>query len=591
MIAVFGHAAEADAVRLNRQRSKNVFFISDLTRPKRSRAGRTMNDSQPGFPTLEIMRDGRTEYVCEIKGTELQIGRIPGMGLYLDDLRVSRRHALVERSADGNCYLVDLKSKCSTQVDGTRATPFQPVPLRDGSRIKIIDYELVFRHSGAAPREEVVGESTVIQSLHDLSSDFLARRSTQPVLALQAILDISRSLGGRADLDESLALALDGLMRLFPAERGFILTVEPEGTPRIRAVSDRTGSSIPRVPSRTILSHVLERGRAVLIADSAADPRFRTEDSVISSVHTALCVPLLDHDGRALGMVQLDSRKHKTGFKADDLDLLAALTVPISVAMENYRLLQEQASWSAAREIQLALLPQRRPQIAGYTFWEHYRPSLAVGGDFYDYIEIEEPRGAWEESARWVVSIGDVVGKGMPAALLAASVCPEVRYLVRGGVDLAEVLARVNRRVIEGGFDAIFVTMLLIEVDAASHRVTVANAGHAAPLLRRATGEVESIAEQGKRMPLGVEPHTVYEPMTVSLGPGDLVVLYTDGVTDAQDRNRRPLGADRLQQTLAAAQPDAARAGEAILGALLDHSSGRAQCDDVTIVCFGQPRD
>jgi serine phosphatase RsbU (regulator of sigma subunit) len=541
---------------------------------------------------LEIIHDGRTERVCDIKEGELHIGRIPGMGVYLDDLRVSRRHALIERDPDGACYVVDLKSKCSTQVDGSKLKPFQPMPLHDGSRIRIIGYELVFHDKASAERDSKVSESTVLQTLDDLSSDYLAGRSSQPALALRAMLEINRSLSGRADLDEVLGRALDGLMAVFPgAERGFILIVELEGTPRIRAMRDRSRSAGHQPLSRTILRDVLDKGKAIVIADSVADPRFQLEDSVVSSVRTALCVPLLGHDGKPLGMIELDSQKLLSGFKPGDLDLLATLTVPISVAIENYRLLQEHASWSAAREIQLALLPQRRPQIAGYAFWECYQPSLAVGGDFYDYIEVEPTRPGEKRGTRWAVTVGDVVGKGMPAALLAASVCPEVRYLAGSGMRPEEVLGRVNRRVFEAGVEAIFVTMILVEVDSDSHSITVVNAGHAAPLLRRGTGEVVPIAEQGARLPLGVDPQTVYQPVTIPLTPGDLIVLYTDGVTEGVDRNRRPFGEKRLQQTLAAAGPQVTSAGESLLASIVEHASGRSPFDDVTIVCFGRVRD
>jgi sigma-B regulation protein RsbU (phosphoserine phosphatase) len=551
-----------------------------------------MSDRHSSYPTLEVIHDGRSERVCEIKGTDLHIGRIPGMGLYLEDLRVSRRHALIERDPDGTCYVVDLRSKCSTQVDGVKLKPFQPVPLQDGSRIRIIGYELVFHDPGRADQASKTSESTVLQTLDNLSSEYLAGRSSQPARALRAMLEINRSLSGRAELDEVLARALEGLMAVFPgAERGFILIVELEGTPRIRAMRDRSGATDHQPLSRTILRDVLERGKAIEIADSVADPRFQLEDSVVSSVRTALCVPLVGHNGRPLGMIQLDSQKLLSGFKSGDLDLLATLTVPISVAIENYRLLQEQASWAAAREIQLALLPQRRPQIAGYAFWECYQPSMAVGGDFYDYIEVEPARPSAKRGTRWAVTLGDVVGKGMPAALLAASVCPEVRYLAGNGTRPEEVLARVNRRVFDAGVEAIFVTMILIEIDAESHLITVVNAGHAAPLLRRATGEVAPIAEQGARLPLGVDPQTVYQPVTIALQPGDLVVLYTDGVTEGLDSSRRPYGERRLLQTLAVVGAKVTTAGEGLLASIVEHASGRSQFDDVTIVCFGRVRE
>jgi len=551
-----------------------------------------MNHPQPKGPRLELHGPGLPEQVYEFNGADLQIGRAPGLEVCLDDARVSRHHARVEHRADGSSFIVDLDSKSSTKLDGRKLAPFQAVPLRDGSRIQIVEYELIFRDSRVALPDKAEDGATVLETLDDLSSSHLARCSSYPVEALEAILELNRALGGGAELEEVLGRALDGLMTVFPAvERGFILIAEPQGRPRVRAARNRRGPAQPPVPSRTILEHVVQQGKAVLIRDTAIDPRFKGAKSVISTVRTALCVPLLGHDGEPLGMVQLDRSAGKGGFKPGDLDLLAALAVPVGVAVENHQLLKERASWAAAREMQVALLPRGRPEITGYSFWECYRPSLEVGGDLYDYIAVEPPGVGAEARARWAVTIGDVAGKGMPAALLAASIRPEIRHLVRIGVAPEEVLARVNRHIFDAEFNGRFVTMALTQLDARSHRMTVVNAGHMEPLVRRAGGAIEPVVCDGVRLPLGVAPRAVYRPVTISLQPGDLVVLYTDGVTDAMDGDDQPFGEQRLRQTLAGAIPGAAAAGEAIRAAVRDHSTGRTQFDDITIVCFGRLRD
>ena len=244
----------------------------------------------------------------------------------------------------------------------------------------------------------------------------------------------------------------------------------------------------------------------------AVDERFKDSPSLIDAgVHSALCVPLSDHDGRPIGLIQLDSRARGEGFAAEDLDLLAALAVPVGVAVENHRLLKERASWAAARQIQTALLPRRRPEAPGYAFWDYYRPAEVVGGDLYDYIPIEPDGTAAEPGrTRWAVAVGDVAGKGMPAALLMASICPEVRHLARAGVDPHEVLARVNRHVHDADVDGRFVTLALAELDAREHRMRVFNAGHMDPLVRRAGGRVEVVGRVGSGPPLGADPDSVY---------------------------------------------------------------------------------
>ncbi len=342
--------------------------------------------------------------------------------------------------------------------------------------------------------------------------------------------------------------------------------------------------------SRAILRQVIDEGKAILIKDTAVDPRFERAKSVVSTFRTALCVPLPGHDGRPVGMVQLDRRTGKKGFKTSDLDLLAALAVPMGVAVENHWLLKERASWAAAREIQLSLLPRDRPEVAGYAFWDCYQPTLEVGGDLYDYIKVEPAPPALDSPARWAVTVGDVAGKGMPAALVVAGICPEVRHLVRGGVAPGDVMAKVNQHLFDRGVGGRFVTMVMTVIDPVAHQMTVVNAGHMDPLVRRASGAIEAVGRSGAGTPLGVMASALYRPAVVVLKPGDVVVLYTDGVTESMNQDRQEFGLERLKEVLAAAPQGAAAAGEAILGAVRVHAVGRSQSDDITIVCFERSR-
>jgi serine phosphatase RsbU (regulator of sigma subunit) len=179
----------------------------------------------------------------------------------------------------------------------------------------------------------------------------------------------------------------------------------------------------------------------------------------------------------------------------------------------------------------------------------------------------------------------------MPAALLAASICPEVRHLARSGIGPAEVLTRVNRHVCGTGVDGRFVTMALTIIDRRSHRMTVVNAGHWDPLVRRAGGAIVALGREAAGLPLGIDAHAVYRPVSVALEPEDLVLLYTDGVTEAMDPDGRAFGEQRLRQALAGAPRGADAVGESVLTALRDHSPGPTQHDDVTIVCLGRSRD
>ena len=157
--------------------------------------------------------------------------------------------------------------------------------------------------------------------------------------------------------------------------------------------------------------------------------------------------------------------------------------------------------------------------MPGYTFWEYYKPSLEVGGDIYDYISVERA-GASEVQNILAITIGDVAGKGVPAALLAASIGPEIRNLVQTGVAPEEVLARINRRILNADVDSRFLTMALAILDESSHGMTVVSAGHMDPLVRRADGTIEAIAAEGFGPPLGDRPKGGVRQRDGSFAPG-----------------------------------------------------------------------
>jgi serine phosphatase RsbU (regulator of sigma subunit) len=538
-------------------------------------------------PTLELV-GVRPQRTYEIKGTDFRIGRLDSLDLFLDDIRVSRPHARIQLRPDGGYELVDLKSQNGTQLNGKKLIPWQPKRLRDGDMITIVEYELVFHHPGSVVHQTEEDGTTVLGTLEDLSSDNLVKRSAHPAASFKAILEVSRALGGGRDLGEVLGRALDGLMGVFPrAERGIIVIAEPDGRLKRAAFRQKGGTASAPVLSRTIGDRVLGAGTAVLIEDIAADPVLSTQNSLAPFVRSAICVPLSSHEGKPIGIIQLDRLAGSDHFQEQDLELLAALAVPIGVAVENDRLVKERTALTVAREIQFSLLPRVQPQIPGYQFWECYRPAQEVGGDLYDYIPVEQAATAENTERCWAVTLGDVAGKGMPAALVMAGICPEVRHLVRAGVPPGDVLGRVNRHVYDHGVAGWFVTLLISLIDPRTHVLTLVAAGHAPSLIRRAGGQVEEIASAEGGPPLGVVREATYRPGSFLLGPGDVVVHYSDGVTDVMNRSGQCFTRERLHDVLAEAPASVSAVGEAILAAVCDHFTGRSQFDDITILCFG----
>jgi serine phosphatase RsbU (regulator of sigma subunit)/putative methionine-R-sulfoxide reductase with GAF domain len=522
----------------------------------------------------------------------VRIGRDSASDLPIDDQRVSRSHARIVRRADG-FYVEDLDSHNLTYLDELPLPPSTPVALRDGSRISICDHHFVFRRAAIVIRGEEGGDAAVLKTIDDpgtLSGD---TRLERPEEVLRAVLEIHRALGGEGDLNEALNRTLKALFDIFrQAECGFILTDEGDGQLNPRAIRRRDGETSPPALSRTVLEHVMEAGKALLIADVQAEGKFRTTDSLADSgIRTALCVPVPGREGRPIGILQLDSRSRRTRFGPSDLDLLASAVIPIGMAIENYRLFKARAEAAAARQIQLALLPRHRPDIAGYSFWEHYEPALDVGGDYYDYIPMAgsgESRGGSAVPHPWAIALGDVAGKGMPAALMMAHLGAEVRHQAHAEVDPRRIVEGLNRHFQDAKLQDLFITLLLLVIDPLAHRLTVVRAGHACPLLRKADGNVEEIAASERGLPLAIMGNQVYRAATVDLEPGDVVVLYTDGINEALDRHAKLFGIDSVTAALQSARPEAEAAGAAILDAVRAHVGGRTRSDDMTLICFGR---
>jgi len=533
-------------------------------------------------PTLELISPVLPGRLFELDKDLVRIGRDPGSDIPLNRKDVSWSHAWVFRRPDG-FYVEDRESRNGTLLDGVKLGPKAPRRLRDGQKIKICDNHLIFRRE-AVRLEDRDGGSTILGVLDNLTSLDVVSGVGRPEDVLRAVLEINRNLGGTIDLNEALGKTLDTLFAIFrAAECGFILTREADGDLIPRAIRQREGGSDPLTLGRTAMEHVMVKGQGLLSTESAPG------EPAGARARTILCAPLLDRSGQPIGIVQLVSSPARGEFRPDDLDLLAAVAVPLGAAVENNRLLRAKAEWAAAGEVQRALLPRRQPRALGYAFWEHYEPAQEVGGDYYDYVPIYPPesagQGVW---ARWAVAAGDVVGKGMPAALLMSSLSSEVRHRVRTEAEPARVVEQLNRHFFEAEILDRFITFLLIVVDADVHRMTVVNAGHLAPFVRRASGAIEALGEDEAGPPLGVVPAHSYRATSTDLGPGDVVVLFTDGVSEAFGAQNRQFGTGAIRRTLAAAPADVPGVGAAIIKAVRAHTLGRPQSDDIALVCFGR---
>jgi phosphoserine phosphatase RsbU/P len=549
-----------------------------------------------GAATLLMLHGETPGLLFELDRDVTTIGRDPTCDIVLTRKFVSRRHARIVRAPEG--YLLeDLQSNCGTQVEGRAVNG--PTPLQDGNYIKIGNYTLIFSESSFVVKEDGDTGSTILGVLDLSGSGDEPSLTVRPEEQLRNVLEISRSLCEKLHLDEVLDKTLEVLFRIFPqADRGFMLLKESgglEATPR--AIRFRSGQPEGLSISMSILDRVLKEGKAILCSDATSEPWPAPVAKALDvPTRMTMCVPLLDPRQQPGGVLQLDTRPGRGRFTETDLNLLAAVASPVGVAVENARLhatlihrTQIEQESQDAREVQMALLPAQRPELPGYAFWDFYEPAHFVGGDYFDYIPLPPAESSPGMPAlRWAVALGDVAGKGMPAALLMARLSAQVRLLTLTLLDPVRIVERLNHDLCHAGIGDRFITFLLVLVDGESHRITVVRAGHMGPMIRRADGRIEIVGESSGSQPLGITANQVYLTTSTTIEPGDLVLLYTDGLIDALDASGVGFGLDRLKQVLGVAPRPSVEAGEAIIRAVDRHAAGSPQSDDITLLCFGR---
>ncbi|MFH5805243.1 SpoIIE family protein phosphatase [Alienimonas sp. DA493] len=431
------------------------------------------------------------------------------------------------------------------------------------------------------------------------------RLDVNPEAKLRAVLSITRDLVGSDGLNRVLDRTLASLFNAFPqADRGFVmLAEEPGAEPTVRATRTRPalgsnpaalddegdGGEEVRI-SRTIVKRVMETGEAILSLDVGGDSRFDASSSLADlQLRSVVCIPLHGREETPFGVLQLDTADPTRQFSEDDLDLLRAVSVPIGLAAENARLTLESARRrEAERDLELAahiqqgFLPQAPPPLEGYEFADCYESAQSVGGDYFDYIPLPDGRLA--------IALGDVAGKGVPAALLMARLSAAARAQLLGAAGkkspdvLSSALRRLNRELTAGPMGHRFITCVMLLLDPRTHCLYAVNAGHMAPLVRTASGSVEPLDEVSGGMPLGIDAEQRFEVASRTLRPGEGALIFTDGITEAVREgagDRSPGGRDAGKELDARAK---GLYGRERLAAVYGRTAGAA-ADVIDAVC------
>lgn len=397
---------------------------------------------------------------------------------------------------------------------------------------------------------------------------------------LDLIYRLSRGLKTTLDAGRSTGMVLSEAMEIFEADLGWVAPVDPV-VPAFEALRSGAGPE------------AMERIHAAVVADRGQGGKSHIYYSVPAELglegpgypETLLCATVKT-EGAAYGMLCVGRLGTGRPFTARDLKLGDVLATQAAIAIENSilhrsRLEEEQArvrieeEMRLAREIQANLLPSTAPLLPGYDIACRSVPARSVGGDYYDFI----PAGA----GRVALCVADVSGKGIPAALLMANLQATIRSQTLDGVSPGECARRSNRLLYRSTDMGRFATCFYGVLDAGSGHLTYSNAGHDHPLVLRPDGEEVALIAGGPV--LGAFDDQSYDEGAVTLERGQVLVAYSDGITESFDQHDRPFGISGLRTSLARARHGCAREIlEAVLSATAAHAGSRPQSDDITLV-------
>ena len=514
--------------------------------------------------------------VVRLEQPRYTLGRSEANDLsYLDESGLSRQHVLFERQGS-QWFASDLGSKNGTRLNGERLQGVRPIGPGDVIECGHLTIECLGAAEGTVVfvAEETSGGSTDISAINaTMAGPALAGSSRQ----FETLVRAGRELVGHRPLEELFPLILDLALEAVGAARGAVLTVERGGL----LVKATRGDNF-RI-SRSVRDRVLNDRESLLVRDTSLDQALHEQHSIVEQhVRSLMAVPLQAGE-KVIGLIYVDTPDLVRAFTKEDLGLLTVLANVAAVRIENARLalVEEQEErmrreLQQAAEIQAGLLPSGAPVVAGLDLAGYNVACRTVGGDYYDFLRYDD--------GRLLVIVADVAGKGMPAALMVSSLQARVQILAGDQLEPAVFVKKLNEAVSRNCPGNRFITFFATLLDPATGELSYCNAGHNPPLIIRRSGAVENLPGTG--MILGIFAKAAFEEGRNRLDPGDVLVMYSDGVTEAQPPDRdEEFGEERLGDLIVAhPAASAAQLIETVNGQLSDWLAGGAVADDVTLV-------
>jgi sigma-B regulation protein RsbU (phosphoserine phosphatase) len=358
---------------------------------------------------------------------------------------------------------------------------------------------------------------------------------------LELLMKLTGQINSNLDLDSLLLDIIQAVQLVMVCEASSLMLYDEDedclvlSIPTGPATEEVSGKKIPK--DKGIGGWVFTNGDPVIVNDVEEDERFLGDiDPDAFETKNIICVPLLNQEKEIIGVIEAINKKGKKGFSEDEMPIFQALANQAAIAIENARLHEQQKQkmlleqkLDLARSIQSGFLPKESPDIEGYSIAGITKPSTWVGGDYYDFVPANS-------SYEHVFSLGDVTGKGVPASLLMASVRSVLRTQIENNHSLTKTIGLVNRSIHRDTPIDKFITLFCGELDSQSNTFSYVNAGHTDGFhIDYNNNEINHLNKGG--VMLGIMEHASYDHGSITLEPGEQIVIYSDGISEPQNAN------------------------------------------------------
>jgi sigma-B regulation protein RsbU (phosphoserine phosphatase) len=504
--------------------------------------------------TLQWPQPGESPRTVTIDHLPFTLGRSSERDLCISSPVISRAHALIDRDADGY-FLRDTGSRHGTFVNGLRINTTR---LRSMDQIGLgtPEHALLFELNDNA------GDSSTRTLITQLSQTGVSSHpGTAPPSELETLglfLKFAQSLyrhGARADI---LSTMLEYTLRLTGAERGFVFLGESADTLRYECGQERDGKAIPTPTNvsqsvvreaagssvvRTSIDHPIDSSLNILFSDSLEPAAVGLQSMILNSIRNVVAIPLRrPSTTQLLGLLYLDSRAATHDFTRTRREILEAIATQVATLVENLRMIEEEREYDLLRKeldiagsIQRQIIPQRLPEFPYVRLGARTVPCTGIGGDFYDVIPV---------AGGFAAVVGDVCGKGVPAALLGAMAQGMFHAQMTSGTSLVDAVQCLNSFIVERAPGGKYVTLAALRYS--DGQLELVNAGHVSPLIVRVSGAIETISEGDP--PAGLFGFVRFHGIPLKLDAGDRILILTDGITEAEDLNGAQFGAAGVER-------------------------------------------